>query len=56
MKIAPEFDWDRKQPGFEEECRPQAALVAKTDRDDPELMAFLDAVFEDWAKSLDDRE
>ena len=56
MKIVPGFDCERVQPGFEKECRWQAALVAKADRDDPELMAFLDAAFEDWAKSLDDWE
>ena len=56
MKSAPDFDCERGQRGFEEECRQQAALAAKADRDDPELMAFLDAVFEEWAKSLDDRE
>ena len=56
MKIVSEFDCEREQPGFEEECRRQAALVAKANREDPELMAFMDAVFEDWAKSLDDRE
>ena len=47
---------DDSRTKFEEECRRQAALVAKADRDDPELMAFLDAAFEDWAKSLDDWE
>lgn len=56
MKSALDFDCERGQPGFEQECRRQAALAAKADRDDPELMAFLDAAFEEWAKSLDDRE
>ena len=55
-EIVRRLDCEREQPGFEEECRRQAALVAKADRDDPELMAFLDAAFEEWAKSLDDWE
>ena len=56
MKIVPEFDCGRERPSFEEECRRQAALVAKADRDDPELTAFLDAAFEERAKSPDDWE
>ena len=56
MKIVPGLDCKREQPGFEEECRRQAALIARADRDDPELMAFLDAAFEDLAKNLDDWE
>ncbi len=43
---------DSRRPGFEEECRRQAALAAATDRNDSELMAFLDAALED----LDDPE
>ena len=49
MKSALDFDCERGQPGFKEECRRQAALAARADRDDPELMAFLDAAFEEWA-------
>ncbi len=37
---------DSRQSGFEEECRRQARLAA-ADRNDPELMAFLDAALED---------
>ena len=43
---------DSRRPGFEEECRRQAALAAAADRNDPEVMAFLDAALED----LDDPE
>ncbi len=43
---------DSRRPGFEEECRRQAALAAAADRNDTELMAFLDAALED----LDDPE
>ena len=34
---------DTRAPGFEEEYRRQVALVAEADRNDPELMGFLDA-------------
>lgn len=47
---------DSRRPGFEEECRRQAALIAKANREDPELMAFMDAAFADWAEQLDDWE
>ena len=56
MKVVREFDCDSRQPGFEEECRRQAALIAKVDREDPELMAFMDAAFNDWAECLDEWE
>ena len=51
-----EFDCDSRQPGFEEECRRQAALSAKADREDPELMAFLDAALKDCAENPDEWE
>ena len=47
---------DENRSKFEEECRRQAALIAKADREDTELMAFMDAVFDDWAAYLDDWE
>lgn len=43
---------DSRRPGFDEECRRQAVLAAAADRNDPELMGFLDAALED----LDDPE
>ena len=47
---------DSRRPGFDEECRRQAALIGTANRADPELMAFMDAAFEDWAKHLEERE
>ncbi len=38
---------DTRRPGFSEECRRQARLVAVSDSADRELDAFLDAAFED---------
>lgn len=54
--MVPGFDCEREQPGFEKECRRQAAPIAEAHRDGPEFMAFVDAVFEEWAKSRDDWE
>ena len=34
---------DTRAPGFEEEYRRQIAVIAESDRQDPELMAFLEA-------------
>lgn len=42
---------DTRRPGFADECRRQAALVAKADATDPELTAFMDdalAELEGW--------
>lgn len=38
---------DIRAPGFAEERRRQTALVAASDRADPELTGFLDAALED---------
>ncbi|CAH1652993.1 Antitoxin MazE [Hyphomicrobiales bacterium] len=38
---------DTRRPGFDEECRRQARLVATSDSTDRELDAFLDAALED---------
>ena len=34
---------DTRRPGFADECRRQAALVAEADRNDPALAGFLTA-------------
>lgn len=38
---------DTSRPGFADECRRQAALVARADAADPELSAFMDAALDD---------
>ncbi|MCO5092524.1 antitoxin MazE family protein [Bosea sp. (in: a-proteobacteria)] len=38
---------DTRRPGFDEECRRQARLVAVSDSADRDLEAFLDAALED---------
>ncbi len=38
---------DTRRPGFSEECRRQAHLVATSDRADRDLDAFLDAAMDD---------
>ena len=38
---------DTRRPGFAEECARQSALMAEADRNDPELMADLEAALED---------
>ncbi|MGX1741060.1 antitoxin MazE family protein [Bosea sp. NPDC055353] len=38
---------DTRRPGFSEECRRQARLVAVSDSADRELDAFLDAALDD---------
>lgn len=43
---------DTRRPGFANECRRQAALVAQTDRRDTDLDDFMDAALSD----LDDWE
>ena len=40
---------DTRAPGFDEECRRQAAVVAAADVADPELAAFMDAALADLA-------
>ncbi|MFC5555960.1 antitoxin MazE family protein [Methylobacterium iners] len=43
---------DTRRPGFSEECRRQARVVAAADAADADLSAFLDAALSD----LDERE
>jgi hypothetical protein len=38
---------DTRRPGFEAECRRQAALVAQSDRSDAALNGFMDAALDD---------
>ena len=38
---------DTRRPGFAAECARQSALMAEADRNDPELMADLEAALED---------
>ena len=38
---------DTRRPGFAAECARQSALMAEADRNDPELMADLEAAMED---------
>lgn len=38
---------DARRPGFDEECRRQARLVANSDSADQDLGVFLDAALED---------
>ena len=38
---------DTRNPGFAAECARQAALVAETDQNDPDLACFLDAALDD---------
>lgn len=38
---------DTRRPGFAAECARQAALMAEADRNDPSLMADLEAALED---------
>jgi len=38
---------DTRRPGFAAECARQSTLMAEADRNDPELMADLDAALED---------
>ena len=38
---------DTRRPGFAEECRRQAMIVAAADAADEELLAFLDAALAD---------
>jgi len=42
---------DTRAPGFTEECRRQSRLVAIADREDQELMSFLDSALNDLADS-----
>jgi hypothetical protein len=44
---------DSRKPGFAEDCRRQARLVAEAEKEDRELAAFLDAALEDLAASGD---
>ena len=42
---------DTRRPGFAEECRRQALVVARADLDDPDLEAFMEASLadaDDW--------
>ena len=38
---------DTRRPGFAAECARQSAIMAEADRNDPELMAALEAALED---------
>lgn len=38
---------DTRRPGFAAECARQSALMAEADRNDPKLMADLEAALED---------
>jgi hypothetical protein len=38
---------DTRRPGFAQECRRQALLVAAADAADPDLVSFMDAAFID---------
>ena len=38
---------DVRRPGFAAECARQSAIMARADRNDPELMADLEAALED---------
>lgn len=38
---------DTRRPGFAEECRKQSLLAAEADRQDADLMDFLDSALED---------
>lgn len=38
---------DTRRPGFAAECARQSSLMAEADRNDPELMADLEAALED---------
>ena len=38
---------DVRRPGFSEECRRQSLLATASDREDTELMAFMDAALDD---------
>lgn len=40
---------DTRRAGFAAECARQAAVMAEADRDDPELMADVEAALEDAA-------
>lgn len=44
---------DTRRPGFSEECRRQALLVAAADARDEGLDAFLDAALEDVGKDAE---
>ncbi|RYE34018.1 MAG: DUF3018 family protein [Hyphomicrobiales bacterium] len=44
---------DVRRPGFNEECRRQARLVAIGDRADRDLDAFLDAALEDLERAAE---
>lgn len=43
---------DVRKPGFDEECRRQARIVAASDRVDDDLMRFLDDAAADLASTL----
>ena len=43
---------DVRKPGFDEECRRQARIVAASDRADDDLMQFLDDAAADLASTL----
>lgn len=45
---------DTRAPGFAAECRRQAVRIAKADRADQGLGAFLDAAFDDIGADMDD--
>lgn len=45
---------DTRAPGFAAECRRQAVRIAKADRADEGLGAFLDAAFDDLTADMDD--
>lgn len=38
---------DTRRPGFADECHRQALVVAEADRNDTELLEFLDATLDD---------
>jgi hypothetical protein len=41
---------DTRKPGFAEECRRQAGLVAEADRADQELQGFMEAAWADVSR------
>jgi hypothetical protein len=41
---------DARRPGFAEECRRQAQMVARADTADPDMLALMDATLADLDK------
>jgi hypothetical protein len=44
---------DSRAPGFADECRRQSRVIAEAERDNPDLIRFMDAALGDLAGSIE---